>query len=185
MRDHGLPLWLELLDAVRDAVLSFQRTVATRNDLGMLASIHNKLVRIATFRMRESLLEFLDELPPEIEARLAATLAPDTELAGVVFVPTRPTRLAPGEHVRITAIAPGMCELTEITLSWRRLDANAWVQLPMQHAGRRTYTSELMMPPDADLGIEYYVAATFAGAPAPLVVTAPLPGAERGYVVTV
>ena len=58
---EGIPLWVEIFGAVRAAVLSFQHTVATRNDLGMLASIHNKFVRIATFRFRASLLEFLDE----------------------------------------------------------------------------------------------------------------------------
>jgi len=184
IRERGVPLWIELLGYVRAAVLSFQHTIATRNDLGMLASIHNKFVRIATFRMRESLLEFLDELSPEAEAALAATLAPD-ELAGFVFVPTRPTRLALGEQVQITAVAPGIRELIELTLNWRQSGVSAWARQPMQHAGRRTYTADLHMPLDTDLGIEYYVAATFAGAPEPLVVTAPLSGAERAYLVTV
>src|SRR6185436_18489070 len=97
------------------------------------------------------------ELPPEAEAALAATLAPD-ELAGIVLVPTRPTRLAPGEQVQITAVAPGIRELIALTLNWRHIGASAWVRQPMQHAGRRTYTADLRMSLDADLGVEYYVA---------------------------
>jgi hypothetical protein len=185
VREQGLQLWVALLGFVRAAVLSFQRTVATRNDLGMLASIHNKFVRIATIRMRESLLEFLDELPPEAEAALASTLAPDAEFAGAVFVPTRPTRLAPGEQALITAVAPGIRELTDITLNWRYIGATAWLRQPMRHAGRRTYTFDLRMPLDAQLGLEYYVAATFAGAPEPLIAIAPPPGRDRGYIVTI
>ena len=116
VRQEGVPLWMEILQHARAAVLSFQHTVATRNDLGMLASIHNKFVRIATFRFRASLLEFLDELPPEAEAAYAAALAPDTELLAAVFVPTRPTRLAPGETVTVTAIAPGQLEVVDVGL---------------------------------------------------------------------
>src|SRR5260221_1406259 len=48
--EHAVSLWIELLGYVREAVLCFQHTIATRNDLGMLVSIHNKFVRIATFR---------------------------------------------------------------------------------------------------------------------------------------
>jgi hypothetical protein len=185
VREQGLPLWLELIGHVREAVLAFQRTVATRNDLGMLASIHNKFVRIATFRLRESLLEFLDELPPDAEAAAAAALAPDTALEGALIVPTRPTRLRPGETVRITAIAPGTREPTALYLVWRHIGADSPERLPLRHAGRRTYTIDFAMPHGADLGIEYYVEATFAGAPAPLVVLAPPSAPDRPYVITV
>lgn len=185
VREQGIPLWIELLGHARAAVLAFQHTIATRNDLGMLASIHNKFVRIATFRMRESLLEFLDELPPEAAAAASAALSPDTGLEGWVFVPTRPTRLAPGEQVRITAVAPGARELTDIQLVWRPIGAESSTFLPMQRAGRRTYTLDFTMPINSELGIEYYVRATFAGAPAPLVVTAPASGTEHPYLITV
>jgi hypothetical protein len=184
VRAQGLPLWLELLQHVREAVLSFQHTVATRNDLGMLASIHNKFVRIATFRMQASLLEFLDELPPEAQTAHAAALAPDTELDAAVIVPTRPTRLAPGESLTLTALAPGLLEVAAVTLHWRRLEAGAWQRQPMHWVARRTYAATLQMPSDADGGIEYYVAAEFAAAPAPRLVTAPPAGAAVRYLIT-
>lgn len=179
IRSEGVPLWIELLGYVREAVLAFQRTVATRNDLGMLASVHNKFVRIAAFRMGESLREFLGELPPEAEAARSAALAPDSELQAAVFIPTRPTRLSPGETVPITAVAPGARELGAVALHWRAIGARAWRSAEMSLVGRRTYALELTMPPGADAGIEYYVTATFAGAPAPVVCRAPVEGVYR------
>jgi hypothetical protein len=138
-------------------------------------------VRIATFRFQASLLEFLDELPPEAEAARAAALAPDTALEASVIVPTRPTRLAPGESVVITAIAPGTRELTDIVLRSRAIGNAAWSQAHMQHVGRRTYATALISPTDTKMGVEYIVQATFAGTPTPVIVSAPIQGT---YLVT-
>jgi hypothetical protein len=183
MREQGVPLWINLLRHTREAVLSFQHTVATRNDLGMLASIHNKFVRIATFRFCASLLEFMEELPPEAEAAYAAALGPDTELPAALIVPTRPTRLSPGEWVTITAVAPGMLEVSSVQLLWRRPGAEAWQAVPLTAAGRRTYTYDFQMPPGAP-AVEYKVQATFAASPAPVVVTAPPAGGATAYVIS-
>jgi hypothetical protein len=184
IREHGVPLWVTLIGQVREAVLAFQRTVATRNDLGMLASIHNKFVRIVAFRMRASLLEFLDELPAEADAAHAAALALDGGLEADVFVPTRPTRLEPGEQVRITAVAPGMREPCDVALVWRRIGTSSWERRRMHSVGRRTYAADMEMPADAEVGVEYYVEAAFAGNPRPLIATAPPDGPGRGYLVT-
>lgn len=184
IRSAGVPLWIEILGHVRAAVLSFQHTVATRNDLGMLASVHNKFVRIATFRFAASLLEFLDVLPPDADAAYAAALAPDATLPALLFVPTRPTRLAPGECVTITAVAPGIHELSMVTLWWRTLDQPDWHAQPMRNVGRRTFAADLSMPPHASWGIEYYVEAQFAGSPAPLRMAAPPSAPAQGYLVT-
>ncbi len=183
IHEQGIPLYLDLLHHTRAAVLRFQHSAATRSDLGTLASIHNKFVRIATFRMRASLLEFMDELPPEVEAAYAAAVAPDTDLPALLFVPTRPTRLAPGETVQITAVAPGALEVTSVDLLWRELGAGAWQSLPLALAGRRTYTVEFRMPFTHE-AIEYKVAATFAAAPAPVVLYAPPAGGAAAYVIS-
>lgn len=179
IREQGVPLWIELLGYVREAVLAFQHTVATRNDQGMLASVHNKFVRIAAFRMRMALLEFLDNLPTEAETACAAALEPDQNLQGTVIVPTRPTRLARGERVRITAIAPGALEVVNVALRWRPLGATNWHIIPMHMAGRRTYFTDFEMPAYDLEGVEYCVTATFASTP--LTVTAPVEGA---YLIT-
>ncbi len=183
-RAVGVPLWIEILGHVRDAVLSFQHTVATRNDLGMLASLHNKFVRIATFRFRASLLEFLDELPAEAEEAYAATLAPDTDRPAALFVPSRPTRLAPGEQVTITAVAPGIHEIADVTLWWRTLGQTDWRACPMQNVGRRTFAATLLMPHGVGWGMEYYVEASFASSPTPIRMTAPPGAPSNGYLVT-
>ena len=185
IREQGVPLWLEVLKYTRQAMLAFQHTVATRNDLGMLASLHNKFVRIAVMRLRASLEEFLEELPPEAELAAAEAVAPDDELSGRVIVPTRPTRLSPGESIQISAIAPGSHEIRSITINWRYLETQSWHSRPMQIVGRRTYTADLEMPADADPGIEYYVEATFADGLQPLVVTAPVSGSRQGYLITI
>jgi hypothetical protein len=179
--DHGIPLWITLLEHTREAVLAFQHTIATRNDLGMLASIHNKFVRIAAFRFQASLLEFLDELPPEAEAARLAAVSPDTGLDASVIVPTRPTRLATGESVVITAIAPGTREVTDIVLRSRAIGNAAWSQAHMKHVGRRTYATTLISPSDTRMGVEYVVQATFTGTPTPVIITAPVQGT---YLVT-
>jgi hypothetical protein len=187
IRSEGVRLWIELLELTREAVLSFQHTVATRNDLGMLASIHNKFVRIAIFRFAASLLEFLDELPEEAEVARAAALAPDVELPAALFVPTRPTRLAPGETVAITAIAPGTLQVTGVTFSWQHLGGQGVRHMPMQLAGRRTFTVGFTMPVEVAAGIEYWVTATFAAEPAPVTLTAPPAGpagVQIGYRIT-
>lgn len=183
IREQGVPLWVRLLGHTREAVLSFQHTVATRNDLGMLASIHNKFVRIATFRFHASLLEFLPALPPEAEAAYSAALAPDMELSAALIVPTRPTRLLPGEKVAITAVAPGAAEVHCVELLWRELHRDGWQALPMALVGRRTYALDFGLPPGVS-AVEYKVQATFAASPSPLVVTAPPAGGVAAYVIS-
>ena len=177
----AIPLWIKVLENTREAVLLFQHTVATRNDLGMLASIHNKFVRIATFRLKASILEFIDELPADAQDAFDRSTAPDTSNRASLIVPTRPTRLADGESIRLTAIAPGTAELTSIQLVWREVGKTAWHYEDMQLVGRRTYNTNLIMPGGADEGIEYYVKAQFGATPSPIIKTAPIQGV---YMVT-
>jgi len=54
----------------------------------------------------------------------------------------------------------------------------------MRHIGRRTYAADFVMPLDGEAGVEYYVEATFAGAPAAWIVTAPPAGPWQGYLIT-
>ena len=174
-------MWIDLLGYTREAVLAYQHSVTTRNAIGTLASIHNKFVRIATFRLKESLLEFVDPLPDEAYAALEATLAPDDQQQAVVIVPTRPTRLAVGEAVKITAIVPGQLEPVAVNFCWRLIGATSWQTVQMTHVARRTYDTLFTMPATADAGIEYRVEGTFASTPAPLVKVAPPAGS---YLIT-
>jgi hypothetical protein len=159
VRAEGLPLWLELAPQVRAAMLRFQRIVATRNDLGTLASKHNKFVRLALVRLRLSLQEYLGELPPETERLLAQVLRPDDNAPARVFLPTRPTLLGKGETVRLFAVAAGSGAVGPVTLYTKPRRATQWTATRARLAGRRTYECTLgPFPLEAEL-VDYYVAA--------------------------
>ena len=98
-------------------------------------------------------------------------------------MPTRPTRLAPGECVTLTAVAPGMLEVSCIELLWRPLGGDAWQAIPMGPVGRRTYALEFQLPP-AVVAVEYKIQATFAASPSPVVLCAPPAGGATAYVIS-
>ena len=98
METEGVPLWLELAPLVREVLLDYQEIVSTRNDLGQLASMHNKYERLALYRLRASMKEFLGELPPETERLFAEVRQPEAKATPRAFVPTRPTVLRKGEQ---------------------------------------------------------------------------------------
>lgn len=134
-------LWLQLAPEVRKAMLAFQAIVATRNDLGTLASLQNKFVRLALYRLPLSIQELLGEMPPEIEAARQAALAPEPDEAPRLIVPTRPTMLGPKDSVRLMAIVTGSAAPTAVTLHTR--GAAGWTTVPMNLMGRRTYQAQL------------------------------------------
>jgi len=153
--EEGLPLWLALLPQVRAAILDFQAVIATRNDLGQLASMQNKLVRIAVERLRLSLEEFLGGLPEEALRAKQAALAP-AAAAPRLFLPTRPSILRAGETLRLFVVAPGMAADARVILLHRAI-GQAWSREAAVHEGRAVH-SVALGPFDAALGaIEYRV----------------------------
>jgi hypothetical protein len=138
VRAEVVPLWLQLAPEVRRAMLHFQRIIATRNDLGTLASMHNKFVRLALYRLRLSMKEYLGELPPETENLFREVTVPDLEAPARLIVPTRPTLLGRGEKVRVMVIAGGNAPVNHVTLHTRSRGA-AWTARPCRLMGRRTY----------------------------------------------
>ncbi len=156
VRAEGAPLWLRLAPEVRRAVLDFQRIVATRNDLGTLASMHNKFVRLALVRLRLSMKEYLGALPPETETLLAQVTQPD-EPRPRLFLPTRPSLLAAGEKVRLSAVVT--VEVPAVALHTRARGANQWSRTPARLAGRRTWEATLGPFPQCPELAEYYISA--------------------------
>ena len=138
VRQEGVPLWLRLAPEVRAAMLHFQRIVATRNDLGTLASMHNKFVRLALVRLRLSMQEFLGELPAETEQLLREATTPDAAAPARVFLPTRPGLLRNGEKVRLMVVLAGADASGAVTLR-TRLPGAQWESVAAQLLGRRTY----------------------------------------------
>jgi hypothetical protein len=143
VRNEGVPLWLRLAPQVRTTMLAFQAIVATRNDLGTLASLHNKFVRIALVRLRLSIQEWLGELPAETEKLLAEVTRPDGAAPARLFVPTRPTLLAKGERTRVMVVVPSGGAVRSVTLETRLRGAAQWTATPAKLLGRRTYVAQL------------------------------------------
>jgi hypothetical protein len=156
---RAVPLWIAMAPAVRNAMVEYQAVIATRNDQGQLASMQNKFVRISLERLRLSIKEFVNELPPEMDQAYAAAVSPEAANPPRLFIPTRPSLLKPGECLRIFIIAPGQEEVTDVKLLTRRQNAQEWQTSDATHAGRSVYTAK-MGPFQADDGaIEYFATA--------------------------
>jgi hypothetical protein len=152
-------LWLELAPDVRRAILCFQRIVATRNDLGTLASMHNKFERLALVRLRLSMKEFLGDLPTQTEEAFRQAVRPDTEAPARLFVPTRPTMLARGESVRLMLVATGEAPIGNVALHMRARGAASWSTVAAHLLGRRTYEAHLGPLDSSPSLAEYYFSA--------------------------
>jgi hypothetical protein len=184
VKSEGVPWWLKLAPLGREAILDFQDIVSTRHDLGTLASMHNKYERLALFRLRASMKEFLGELPPEVERMFEEVRRPAANAAPRVFIPTRPTSLRPGERVRIFAVALGGKEVTGVTLFTRPAGAAAWRASAMKLVDRRTYEAEIRAPETASPLLDYYVEMGFHSSRLESLATAPLEAPSRFYTVT-
>ena len=160
---EAVPLWLRLAPQVRAAVLCFQRIACTRNDLGTLASMHNKFVRLALYRLRLSMNEYLGEAPPEIQRGFAEATRRDEEAQGRIFIPTRPTLLSAGESLRVIIVA---LEAGPVALNYRVTGSQNWARATAKLTGRKTYEATLG-PFAGDAGwIEYYASAGNLASPA-------------------
>jgi hypothetical protein len=181
---EGLPLWVLLTPKVREVMLDFQQIISTRNDLGALASMHNKLVRLALFRLPASMKEFLSELPEEVKQIQSKAVLPDAKENSRIFLPTRPSILTKGETVRVSAIAPGPKPVVAVLLFTRPAGTKQWTHKRMQLAGRRTFTGQLGPFEDASNFIEYYVEAQFSSTTQSRRITAPAEAPQTTYSLT-
>jgi hypothetical protein len=119
---------------VRNAMVEYQGIIATRNDQGQLASMQNKFVRISLERLRLSIKEFVNELPPEMDQAYTAAVSPEAANPPRLFIPTRPSLLKLGEYLRIFIIASGQEEVTQVKLHTRRQTAQEWHTSAATHA---------------------------------------------------
>ena len=180
---EGVPLWLRMAPLVREVLLDYQEIVSTRNDLGQLASMHNKYERLALYRLRASMKEFLGELPPETERLFEEVRQPDPKAKARAFVPTRPTVLRKGEHARVSAVVAGAGQVASVTLFTRAKDSDQWDRLPMSLAHRRTYAGEIKWQETAPL-MDYYVQAEIETGGVKRTFTSPPEAPARFYTVT-
>lgn len=180
-----VPLWLKLAPLVREALLGYQKAVSERNELGSLASMHNKYERLALFRLRASMKEFLGEMPPETERVFEEVRKPDSRAEPRVFIPTRPSFLSAGDAVRVFAVAPGGCQVSRVTLLTRRAGSEDWEAHAMSLVGRRTFVAQLGSPQASHPLLDYYVEAEFPTPQGRIRATSPLEAPGRYYTVTI
>lgn len=154
---EGIPLWVTVATKVREVILDFQQIVSTRNDLGTLASMHNKLVRLALVRLPASIKEVLGELPETVRQIQAEAAQPDQSGGSRLIVPARPTILFKGESVRLSAVVPGPEPSAGVNLFTRLSGTKNWIRTPMSCAGRQTYAVQLGPFPDVASMADYYV----------------------------
>jgi hypothetical protein len=178
VRTEAAPVWLQMAPDVRKSMLAFQRIVATRNDLGTLASMQNKFVRIALHRLRLSMLEYLGELPASIEQTFAEVTKPDIDAPVRVVVPTRPSMLGKLEKQRVVIVVGGNEPVKTVTLETRVRGSATWSATSAKLMGRRTYEAIVGPFPVAAQIAEYRVTAVTSKSKA----VAPLAGA---YLVTI
>ncbi len=167
VRNECVPLWLKPAPRVRRVMLDYQSIVATRNDLGQLASMHNKLVRLALVRLRLSMREYLGELPADVEQMHAQAIAPDDKTAARIFLPTRPTLFNNQETLRLTIVVPGAEEIRSVAVH-TRLCGSAWIAKPAKLVLRRTYQTVLGPFAGSAEYVDYYATATLAGRSDPI-----------------
>ncbi len=182
--EQGVPLWQKLAPQVREALLAYQQMVSERNEQGALASVHNKFERLALIRLRLSMKEFMGELPEEVERLFREVRKRDATASARVIIPTRPSALAPGEKVRIFAVAPGGNSAPQLKLFLRRSATEEWQSFPMELAGRRTFVKEIEAGNADSPLLEYYVEATFNSPVPNHKLTAPAGAPQQSYSVT-
>ena len=160
---RAVPLWLKLAPEVAQVMRMYQSIVATRNDLGQLASMHNKFVRLALYRLRLSMKEYAGELPAEVERVFAEVTRPDASVKPRIVVPTRPSLFGKGEKVRVMIIVPGAAKVASVVVDVRPR-GGAWAPLKARLMGRKTYEAVLgPFDPAAAEVVEYRVTARADG----------------------
>jgi hypothetical protein len=145
--------------------------------------MHNKYERLALYRLRASMKEFLGKLPPETERLFAEVRQPDVKATPRVFVPTRPTVLRKGENVRISAVVAGAGQVARVTLFTRCKDSDKWNLFPMSLIRRRTYAGEIQWQEASPL-MHYYVQAEIEAGEVRETLTSPSEAPARFCTVT-
>lgn len=153
---QGVPLWLSMAPLIHQTMVKYQSVIATRNDQGQLASMQNKFVRISLERLRLSIKEFVDPLPPEMDTAYAQAIAPEAGENPRIFIPTRPSLLKPGESLRIFIVATEQTQPADVKLLTRRQGSDQWQAVSAAHAGRGVYAAQLGPFAASDEVIEYY-----------------------------
>jgi hypothetical protein len=171
---------MKIAPLVRDTMLRYQGIISTRENIGQLASMHNKYVRLALVRLRLSIQEYLGELPIEMESLYKQVIQPDERAQTRLIVPTRPGVLKSNGHFRIMIIATGAEPVHEVTLHTRLKGTRDWVRTAATLMDRRTHQATVG-PFAVNKGLAAYYVSASIGSSEHL---APLSGRDDPYLVT-
>jgi len=158
-------------------MLTYQAIIATRNDQGQLASMQNKLVRVALERLRLSIKEFVNDLPHTMEEAYTAAVAKDAAASNRIFLPTRPSLLNAGDSVRLFLVTTGVFSPAPISFYTRPFGESGWKTTPAIHIGRSVYSVTLGPFEANDRIISYYASVAANGS----LITAPLEAPANAY----
>lgn len=178
--ERAVPLFLRMAPLVRETMLKYQSIVSNRSDLGQLASMQNKYVRLALHRLPLEMEEYLEELPANVRMAVSDALAPAPDGGARLFVPTRPGVLQHGEIFRIFIVVTGSQIVEQVLLQTRALGRGKWSHSAAKPVGRRTYEAYVEPMPGEMRLMEYYVSASVGKRR----LTSPIGGADNPHLVT-
>ena len=162
---EALPYWIDVLEACRSGVVSLQASLATRSDLGTLASVQNKFVRLAAHRTREEFRELLDVLPDDVESAYLDAIAPWHEPQPRVVVMPALTAVTRGQVEVLTIMCPGPVSPEEVRVSHRRHGDDVWSTEVAELRGRRTFEYAIDISDENVRGIDLLVESVRGGKP--------------------
>jgi hypothetical protein len=157
-REKALPARIALVETARRAYGFLLNTVHTTGAMGTVTNLE-----------QHTLPGMLDEPAAKLEALLGEALPPGAvlpdEYAGEarLVVTTRRTLLQPDEDLRVKAAVLARENASGCVMKWRALGRGAWQLLPLEKAGRQTWTATLAAADIHEGGVEYYLEAEIPG----------------------
>jgi len=163
--DEAFAEWVKVLAACRAAVVALEGSVATRSDLGTLASVQNKFVRLAAHRTREEFRELLDTLPADVDAAYRAAIASWSEPQPRVVLMPALTSVTRGRSELLTILCPGPDAPDVVRISQRRHGSVDWSTDTAALRARRTFGYLIDIHDEDVSGVDLVVESIRGGAP--------------------
>lgn len=139
-----------LIDLCAEDMALLRRVARTKGDLGTIANLQQHSFPNVIDGSIRRFEEIFGEKP-------AVNLAPNVAISSPIplIVPTVRTRLAPGEPLRLTVIAPGADGWSGV-MRWRPMGRGDWQSVAIPHVGRAVH--KITWQPPATLeDFEYYL----------------------------
>ncbi|MEA3227071.1 MAG: hypothetical protein U9Q07_14065, partial [Planctomycetota bacterium] len=156
-RETALPIRKELVAQVAEVHRHLLATVTTNGMMGNVTNWQQHVMPTLLTKPGEELAEILDEDLPD-------DAMPSNSYSGSfrLFVPTVRSSLAPGENLRLKAIALGTDRPSDVTLHWRSMGKGDFKSTPLTNVARGVYSVRIGAGQFKN-DLEYYVTAKSIG----------------------